>query len=287
MAWVSAAVVPTEPLAPGQVRLRVHGPRQDSEDVSAAVFAEKLGALVKALRAADYAVNGHVRHDYRIAKLSSSTPTAVLSEWSIPIRQKTTRNNIAVSSGIAGFNSCVEAITQGDRMRALRYGRCATYVSKLSRGSKRRFGYAEVWTERDNIIRIDPFLNERAQAVISPPTEAPPIQKPEWFAGSTFGSFDGVVLEVDLRGALPEITLVLSAGGEEIDCVCRAEDIEKIRNALNHRVQVFGRAIYDGKSGLPRRLEVTDIQPISGVGDLTVWKGELEPFEPSIWESDE
>jgi len=46
---------------------------------------------------------------------------------------------------------------------------------------------------------------------------------------------------------------------------------------------VFGRAIYDGSTGLPRRVEVTKIEAIRQ-GDITRWKGSLNSFILEDWE---
>lgn len=270
-------------LGPGQIRFLVHGPDAGTDEmVSASVFATKLGTLVRALRAADRAVNGVVTHDYKIARLQSSSPTAILVETDIP---GALQGNSAAASGITGFSDCSDAVIEGDRERALRYGNCASLIGALAKGANKRFGYAEVWTREQHVIRVDPFLVERSKAIISP-KEVIASESVPFFKGVAFGSFDGVVKEVDLRGALPEIKLVLSAGGHELDCVCRAEDLEKIRTSLDRRVQIYGRAIYDGKIGLPRRVEVSDIQPFTATGDLSRWKQAFEPFEPSEWEGD-
>ena len=109
----------------------------------------------------------------------------------------------------------------------------------------------------------------------------------KWFSGSAFGSFDGEVRAVDLRGSLPEIKLILSAGGKQIDCICRGIDIENIRSALNRRVRISGLAIYDGTSGLPRRLEAREVSLVAPGADFTRWKGAFEPFEALEWEPDD
>ena len=113
------------------------------------------------------------------------------------------------------------------------------------------------------------------------------VPAPTWFEGTACGSFDGEVRAVDLRGALPEIKLILSAGGKEIDCVCRNIDIETIRTALNRRVRISGLAIYDGKSGLPRRIEASELEIVQGAPDFARWKGAFEPFEIEPWEEDD
>jgi hypothetical protein len=193
------------------------------------------------------------------------------------------------SSGIAAFEDCVEAITFGEERRARMHGTCANQVAKFS-----PVGYSEVWTGESRVFRVDHFLTQRAKTIVNPladaslfgQTAALPTER-DWFKGVASGSFDGEVKAADLRGALPQVKLLLTAGGAEIDCVCRVENIEDIRAALNRRARVFGRAIYDGKSGLPRRIEVNKINVVSGSRDLTRWKGAFKPFEIETWEGDQ
>jgi hypothetical protein len=269
-------------LQPGQVRFRIHGPDAASDEsfVSASVFAQKLATLVAALKAADRAINGVLKHDYIVEKLKSSSPTVLLREEPLP------KFEGVIASAIPAFDRCAHAVLAGEREQATRFGDCAAKLSKLAKGSYKTFGYAEVWTTTEDIIRVDPFLNERARSIIAPE----PAKQPDgtnWFKGTAFGSFDGTVKAADLRGALPQIKLVLSAGDKQLDCVFGADDIEQIRTTLNKRVRVYGKAIYDGRSGLPRRVEANRIEPIQPGADLSSWKGSFEPFSPSEWEADD
>lgn len=91
---------------------------------------------------------------------------------------------------------------------------------------------------------------------------------------------------VDIRGALPQIKLTLSAGGKEIDCICRREDIDTLGDALHKRVRVYGRAIYGSSSPLPMRVEVSSVALVKEAGDFTRWKGSFYPFEQAPWEHD-
>ena len=255
----------------------------------AAVFASKLLFLVRALKAADKALNGKPRHDYRISKLSSSNPTAVLSEIDLlSIMHPYGIRDREWPSAIEGFEDCANAILANDRARALRYGNCAKNIAKLAQGSLHNFSYAEVWTANDNIVRVDDLLVHQAHAMISVEARDAVFEesRSSWFKGTAFGTFDGMILEVDLRGALPAVKLVLSVGDQQIDCVCKVEDIEKIRTALKRRARVYGNAFYDGHSGLPKRINVTDIEPIPSGGDLSIWANSFEAYDPPDWEED-
>jgi hypothetical protein len=278
------------PLGRGEIRFRVHGPDTATDEVTAAVFSRQLGTLYRALRAADRAINGRLIHDYVIANLSTSTPTALLSER--PIRKF--RDHLPIShSGIDALADCIDAITVGAEERANRYQSCVKQVAKFA-----RIGYSELWTGEESVFRVDPFLTERAKAIVEsrPMVEyaTPPlltheaVQQRQWYKGAADGSFDGTVKVADMRGALPLITLVLTAGGAEIECVCRESDKDDIRSALDRRARVHGRAIYDGTSGLPRRVEVRKIEVVNGNRDFTRWRGAFEPFDlEADWMDDE
>ena len=108
-------------------------------------------------------------------------------------------------------------------------------------------------------------------------------QRRKWFEGITQGTFDGTIKAVDLRGALPEIKLILSAGGEQIDCVCKDLDVPKIGASLNRRVRLSGRATYDNSGPLPVRLEVSDFEILGDLGDFMKWSGSFTPFEIEHW----
>jgi hypothetical protein len=273
-----------EPLARGQIRFRVLGPDTATDEVSAGVFAHQLTVLVRALRAADKAANGRPIHDYVVASLNTSTPTALLAERPL-VRFR--GQMISGHSGIDALEDCVEAVTFGEERRALTYFACVNQIAKFS-----KIGYSEIWTGEARVFRVDTFLTNRARLILNPVAEDKletlnymiDMPQRDWYKGVAFGSFDGEVKAADLRGALPQITLIMTAGGAEIDCVCRAENIEEIRAALNKRARIYGRAIYDGKSGLPTRIEVSKITVVSGSRDLTRWKGSFKPFEIDTWE---
>jgi len=270
-----------EPLASGQIQLAIHSNSAaddpDDTQVDGYVFAAKLAALIRALKAADKAVNGQVAHRYTIAKLQTSTPTAVLKERLLPNAGTILR----LMSGIAGFSECATAVSLGETDRALGYGGCAANLEKLSAGAEKTFGYGEV-SAADNVIRIDSFLHERAKTIIDPEAKKKAADSDvRWFKGSAHRAFAGTVRAVDLRGSLPALKLVLSAANQQINCVCRGLQIQEIRDALDRRVRVTGQAIYDGKSGLPSRLEIVEIEHSIANADFGHWRGAFKPFTPS------
>ena len=110
--------------------------------------------------------------------------------------------------------------------------------------------------------------------------------KGPWYEGVAYGSFDGVLNYVDTRGDVPQIKLTLSAGGKEIDCICKREDIDALGTALSHRVRVHGKCIYVSASPLPMRVEVSSIEPVKQDGDLERWMGAFRPFAIDSWDGD-
>ena len=269
----------TEAIGENELLFRMHARKDDYDLVSASIFAKKLSDLIKALQAADRSVNnGQITHDYKIAKLRSSSPTVLLCEERLPKFS----SRFDIEPVIPAMDSCLDAVIEGQSDRAQQFGNCAVIVSRLATGAQKRFGYAEVWTGPKRVYRVDNFLHDQAIAA-SAVRKATEIANDQWYRGSVFGSFDGHVQFVDTRGELPEIKLTLSAGHQEIDCVCRSDQIEQIGASINKRVRIHGRAIYDGTSGLPRRVEISSIEPVASDVDFTKWKGSFKPFLPSPW----
>jgi len=118
-----------ENLGSGSVEFRLHGPDVNSSEVDGDIFANKLLLLIRALKSADRALNGHLAHRFVIEKLHSSTPTVRLHEklidqQAIPL--------LGSRSAIRGFANCATAIIEGNREEAFNYG--ATPVSIKTRG---------------------------------------------------------------------------------------------------------------------------------------------------------
>jgi len=258
-------------IGPKQIELKVHGlTKEDHGRVPARLFATKLKQLVNALEAADTYANGDATHDYVLANMHMSEPTALLAE--IP---RVASNN--GQSAIPVFNDAIEGIKTNDA-RVSRLALVVRRVGLLTGGAETLFGFAEVRTAGSNVVRIDDFLRRRARA-------AREAAKGSWYAGVVYGSFDGVLDYVDLRGSLPQIKLTLSAGQKEIDCICRREDIENLGEALHHRVRIHGRAIYSAADPLPMRVEVSSIEPVKSDPDFARWKGSFRQFSLD-WEGD-
>lgn len=261
----------TFPLGPRQIELKLHGlTREDHGRVPGRLFATKLTQLISALEAADAIANGDTIHDYVLANMHMSEPTAILTE--IP---RSSDNDGA--SAIPTFKDAIEGIKVHDTVRIVRLSSVVKRINSLTSGAETRYGFAEVRTGNE-VIRIDDFLRKRALAA-KKGTRGP------WYEGVAIGSFDGILDYVDNRGATPQAKLTLSAGsGKEIDCVCRREDIERLGAALSHRVRVHGKCIYVSASPLPIRIEVSSIDTVKAEGDLARWVGAFKPFALDSWD---
>ncbi len=256
-----------------QIELKVHGlTLEEHGRVPARLFANKLRQLVDALEAADRIANGELAHEYVLASMHMSQPTAVLNE--IPLTDEGKDSD----SAIPIFNEAVEGIKTQDQ-RVQRLSAVVKRVGLLTSGVDQKFGFAEIRTGNDNIVRIDDFLRKRAIIARKDIAE-------NWYNGAVMGSFDGVLDYVDARGVQPRIKLTLSAGEKEIDCIYQSDDFDALRDALHKRVRVYGRAIYASNSPLPMRVEVKDIEAIEGSQDFTKWRGSFRDFAIESWDGD-
>jgi hypothetical protein len=209
-----------ESLAPDQIGFVLH-PVAGDDRLDAFVFSRKFGDLLRALAAADKAVNGKRANAYSIARLQSSSPKAIFTEMPAKIQH----NLVAPNSGIAAFDRCATAIVEGDAETAMAFGDCANRIVKLSSGSARagrKFGYGAVWSGRGNVIRIDDFLERRAVEAVRGEPAALAVQTgahpPKWFRGVIDGTFEGILQAVDIRGTIPECALIVGPSSQ-IDCV--------------------------------------------------------------------
>lgn len=261
----------TDAISPRQIELRVHGlTQEDHGRVPGRVFANKLRQLVSALEASDEIANGKGVHEYVLAAMHMSQPTALLSE--VP---RSSGSVMEGRSAIPTFNEAIDAIKTNDG-RAQRLRPVIHHISEMTAGAEKKFGFAEVQTGVE-VVRIDDFLRKRA-------ITAKKSASGKWYEGASFGSFDGKLDYVDNRGALPQIKLTLSAGGKEIDCVCPRELIEDLGQSIDHRVRIHGRAIYTSGLPLPIRVEVKRIEHIPSGADLTRWQGSFRPFFANEWD---
>ncbi|KPL53608.1 hypothetical protein ABB55_16455 [Prosthecomicrobium hirschii] len=259
-----------------EITLTIHGLDTHNQDVDGEVFAKKFSAFLKALAAADIAANGKRRHKFMVSALAKNTATAAV------------RERIAVHGPVPGSSVayCADGITAiyEDRPSARRLPKdFLKPIAALNSGVGETFAFGELKFDAGTVVRIDDFLRRRAEAILEEVERAESRQE-RLFKGMAFGSFDGVLKLVDLRGDTKRAKLTLSAGGREIDCNVDEVEVEKLRSALDHRAMVLGMAHYNGESGLPVRLDVRDVMLAKPEPDLSRWRG---AFSISAGDDDE
>jgi hypothetical protein len=259
-------------LRSGQVKLRVHGGQDTSCRVRASVFARQLAALVSALETADKIANGGHRFDYVIAELRNESASAILTEVVASKKPRKQSGADALGQAIQGFHDL-------DRMAIEQYGDCLKHVASIVRGVDAEFSHTDLSIGGFKPIRVDDFFQkqiQRAQKVATPTVT-------RLYSGIAIGSFDGTIKEVDLRGETPRLKLILRAGGKEIDCVYFGATSDQVREILDRRVFIEGRAHYDGRSGLPERVEIISHKEMKPNADMLRWRGEFNEITASDW----
>lgn len=254
-----------------ELTLTLYGLDKFNEDVDAEIFARKLTAFLKGIRHSDMAANdGKRRHKLLLTELSKNTATA-------SVREQVVVRGMSAESGLAFYSRAVEAVYNRRPEARTVPVNLLNDIVVLNNGAGHSFAFGEFKSNHGQIIRIDDFLEKAARSVmIERAKENQGESVPErGFTGIAYGSFDGTLLEVDSRGNVPRGKLILTAGGREVDCTLNALKTPERQAALESRVIAYGRAHYDGSSGLPVRLEVTKVDPvIAQLGaDLAQWKG--------------
>lgn len=263
---------------PGETQFVIHGLDADNRVVRATVFIQKLRILVQALEEADRIVNGKASFDYLLPRLESGSVAATVRE-----RQKRVGR---VNSGIAMLESTASAIYNGDRNLDHLPESLVKKVQKLGEGVAKKFSHAELGFADNTIIRIDDFMlrqSDQAMKVVALDAEA---SIPTYYRGIAYGSFDGILKEIDARGTALRGKLILSAGGVEIDCVMNKERVPEARESFDKRVFVEGVAHYDGSQPLPVRIDIGNIKVVKGSPDLLRWRGAFKAESGNDLEED-
>lgn len=255
-------------IRPDETKFVLHGLDIDNRVVRAAVFIQKLRALVQALQAADRLTNGKKSFEYMISKLEMGSAAVVL-------REKKASTDQPKGSGIALLERTATAIYNSDPDIGRLPDEMIRRVQKFGDGISKTFSHAELGFERDNIIRIDDFLIRQANIVTEPVQVIDGLDRPRLFRGTAIGSFDGVLKEIDARGTVLRGKLVLTAGDIEVDCVMNKDKVPAARNSFDRRVYVDGIAHYDGESALPTRIDVSAITAALDAPDILRWRGSL------------
>lgn len=256
-----------------QIKLRVHGARDTNNRVRAEVFARQLTALIKALEAADKIANGGVRFDYVIAELKNESASVTLTEV---VSSKKSR----AESGIKVLGDTIEGIIKFNPRAIHKHSQCLPHIVSIAQGVSNDFFYSDINIGDDISFRVDDLFLEqvlRAREFVT-------MRMERLYTGVAIGTFDGTIKEVDLRGDAPRLKLILRAGGKEIDCVYSGATSEQIREILDRRVSVEGRAHYSGKSGLPERIEILKHQEIKPSPDILRWQKQFDGLTASDWD---
>lgn len=252
-----------------KITLKIHGLKVDNDLVRADVFVEKLRALVDSLKRVDRLEHDNKkRHQYIIDDLKIGSAVATIRE------KETGRRRPGVSS-VGALSNIVSSVYDGDALSASQLPkRLIDNLQRLTSGSSKAFSHAELAFPRGRIIRIDEFLADRVREVSAIANDNAPAP-PEYFHGTAFGTFEGVLQELDARGTLLRGKLILTAG-VELDCVLNKDEIPTVREQFNQRVSVDATAHYDGHQQLPVRLEIRHINKLEDSADLTKWRGALK-----------
>lgn len=259
-----------------QIEFQIFGVKEidDTEDVRAKVFVDKLGKLLRALEAADKHAHGKKKYKYFITDLQHGSAYAAIREH--PEKQRPT------VSSIQTVQYALHAVSEGRGFAEDLHPGVVKAVAHIADGAGKTFSHGEVVAE--NVIRLDQFYHRKAQRALRDYNAA--REKNTYFEGTVFSSFDGKLLEVDLRGKTAKAKLVLAIGGVELDCTCDAIDVNNLRDALNKRVTVSALAHYNGHIRLPEHLTIKKIDIIGENRDFTRWMGQFAldyPGEEDVW----
>jgi hypothetical protein len=251
-----------------EVSMTVHGLAADNGNVRAEVFIEKLKAILSAIKVADRFQNGRLTHSVVIVDLK-------IGSASVRLREKVAVHKGAHTGSIGLVGEALQSVYNGD----VSSDRFPTALIKclvpLTRGVDRKFSHGDVEFSNDNIVRIDDFLANQMKTAIRA-ARGQEAADEGYFKGLSFGSFDGILREIDARGAFVRGKLILTAGGKEIDCVFKQDEIPLAVRSFDKRTRIEALAHYDGECPLPVRLDVKHIYPTKIDADLIKWKGVFE-----------
>ncbi len=252
-----------------QIELKLFGlASAGTEDVRADVFASKLSGLIKALKATDRQCHGNKTYEYYIRDLDYGSAYAAIAE-----RPYSTKKVPRLSS-VCAVQSAAASVRDGLGIPKETDPTIAKVLAALGNGSDKSFSHGEIGIkgQQDTVVRIDKFFDKRADRAFSE-FKSPVINL---FEGVAYGTFDGELKEVDLRGTVASAKLVLNVGGGvELDCTCNAVTVQNLRDALNQRVTVSAIAHYNGRDRLPEQIDIKRIDPLVNVGSLANWRGEF------------
>ena len=274
-----------EDIARKSIVLSIYGvgaPGLPATFVDAEVFSVKLNALLRALKAADRLAGKRSKgdkHTYYISHMRTGSAVVGITEFA-PVESFSSG-----SSSLDTFVRVAAAVEVGDVAATAPYGELAAAILNIAKGANRNYSHMDLKPSDEptakSLVRIDDKFEYQAEQFVAR-ARVPLLKKeepPTPYIGSAHDAFDGSIKEVDLRDAVWSGKLVLTGSGVEINCTFKGMALDDVRKNLNTRVWAEGLAIYNGKSGLPQRLEVMRMRPITMTGDLRRWRGKLMPDE--------
>ena len=249
------------------ITLTLHGLAVDDGMVRADVFLQKLRALLDSLEIADRILNGSKSHEVIITDLRMGNAMARLCE-------KPSGGKKSAAFGSPLLESALTAASHDDLQIDQFPVELIKSLAPLTEMDSKRLSHGELGFAGNTVIRLDAHLARQTEQALARASRTPlATQSP--FKGAAVAAFDGVLREIDSRGSTVRGKLVLTAGGREVDCIFRFEDIPALRQHFDRRARVEGMAHYDGVNLLPGRLEVVRIEPIIADTDLGRWRGAL------------
>lgn len=264
-----------------QIEMKLFGlAREGSGDVRADVFAKKLAALVTALRSADRQSNGGKTYNYFIKDLKHSSAYAAVSE------EPFTAKKAPVGSSIHLVQSIATSVRDGQGIPRGTDPTIAKFIGSIANGVEKTFSHGEIGIrgKEDTIVRFDKYYHKLADRALDDFRSDHNVVS--LFEGVSFSTFDGTLLEVDLRGTVASAKLILAVGHIELDCTCNSVTVENLRTALDQRVTVSALAHYNGKDRMPEHLDIRKIDLAGTAGSLQNWRGKFAipyPHDEDIW----
>ena len=228
--------------------------RPEQHLVSAAIFKKTFQAVLAGLVEADRIVNPKkARSAFLVSHLRIGS-----GEFGILEQRRSAVESLAPSVEL--FQRCAEGVYRSDYDLALEFPKLGQKIVALGRSLESDY-VTEATFGNGAVIPIDTFFTQQAERLRN--ALNPRHEKPPYFIGNAFDTFDGRLGEIDYRGAVWTGRLVLGGSDFEIECVFdKSQGEDSLNQFGNKRVSVTGRAIYTGDSQLPERIEVTRIEEV-------------------------
>lgn len=248
-----------------ELTLTLHGLDQENGQVRADAFYQKMRMVLLALEEVDRHANGRKHFQYLITNLSTNCAQVAFCEKpTIKAKPQTSSITELAQVSWAFYNGSPNIRRYPERL--------VKRLGSFAKGNSKTFSHAEISFDQNNVLRIDDYWEKQAdeyQKILEK------SKTPGHYQGTVIGTFDGVLKQVDSRGAVVRGKLVLSGPGTQIDCVMSRNDIPQIRDCWEKRARVTGMAHYSSESQIPNRLDVREIKVAPEKPDLRRWRGQL------------